>query len=67
MIRRVCCVCKIVMGEVADGQSEVRDSHGYCPSCGLIAMNEINQYTEEKNYETRQIIGGSGAGTDPAE
>ena len=38
--RIICCVCKVDMGE-CKGIKEDEVSHGYCPICFKIAMDEI--------------------------
>lgn len=47
MIRSMCCVCGIQYGEKQDGQSGVRDSHGFCQRHYDEAMANIeSQFAE---------------------
>lgn len=39
-MRRICCVCKSVMGEVPGAEG---DSHGYCEACFALTQREYNR------------------------
>lgn len=51
---RVCCVCERVeqgnrWASDYTFSSDERVTHGYCPSCFLVAMAEIAEFVEQKH------------------
>lgn len=48
MGRRVCCVCKKVLGPVPGIEG---DTHTYCPTCFALAMAEVERLADQRRRE----------------
>lgn len=56
MIIRVCCVCHIILGYLAELRNDRRVTHTFCPKCFVAYEAKINALEASLKKEQRNAV-----------